>query len=335
MLRIERLVDGTQRHHGRFANRPRVADALAEHTGLARAVRRWRLKEWVGFMVVHPEWQLSFIMQDAKYLASSELFAFDRRDASVRSHEAVKPPLSLRLPVDLLDRSCRFQRGGYDLEYSFGGERGTHRIRFDVAASEEAPAVVGELLLDGAAGSAPLSVSGLLPGGSLYTYKAVFPVSGSVRIGDEDVTFDGARDLAIIDEHRSFLPYRTTWTWGTFAMRTDGGLVGANFATRPISPGAEEESALWFPGACEPLADITFTPHSDAPLSPRHIRSADGRLDVTFTPRARKEVKRQLGVFAVDYYALYGTYRGVVRGPEGEHEAADVAGVCEEMRARL
>lgn len=332
---IDRLVEDGRRRHGRFAARPPVVDPLDEFVGVGRALRRWRLKEWVGFLLVHPDWAFSFIMQDAKYLASSELFAYDRRADALHKHEAIRPPGALRLPADLLDGRCRFHHKGYDLEYAFGGDGGRHRLRVAMAATGGSPAVEGELELDGSAASAPLSVSSRLPGGSLYTYKAVFAVEGVLRVGDDEVAFDGGRDLAIVDEHRSLLPYRTDWTWGTFALRTDDGLVGANFATRPLPTGEEEESGLWVPGACERLADVSFEPTSDDPLAPWHIASADGRLDVTFEPSRRNAVRHQLGVFAMDYVNLYGAYTGVVRGADRSYDVAGVHGVCERMHARL
>src|SRR5699024_2617571 len=133
------------------------------------------------------------------------------------------------------------------------------------------------------------------------------PVSGALKVGDAEIVYDPDRDFAIIDEHRSLLPYRTDWTWGTFAMHADDGVVGANFATRPHRAGEEEESGLWYPGLCEPLSDITSEPASDDPLAPWTITSADGRLEVTFTPTRRNDVKHQLGLFAVDYFMMYGS----------------------------
>ena len=53
----------------------------------------------------------------------------------------------------------------------------------------------------------------------LYTHKALFPVSGAYVVGDRSYIFDPARDLAIIDEHKSFFPYVTRWLWGTLARR--------------------------------------------------------------------------------------------------------------------
>jgi hypothetical protein len=54
-------------------------------------------------------------------------------------------------------------------------------------------------------------------------------------------------------------------------------------------------------------------------------------LDVAFGPEGRKDVKHQLGVFAIDYFQLFGRYRGAVGG----YPVDGVHGVCESFRARL
>ncbi len=299
---------------------------------MARALRRLRLKEWVGFTLVHPDWFPSLIMQDANYLASSEIYACQRARHALYQHTANARGGSLALPARLLGSNPVFAKPGYRLEYEFGGDGKRHRLRLDIAATARAPAFSGELELHGDSASAPLSVSSRLPGGKMYTHKVLLPAEGLIRIGDTEIVFDPARDLAILDEHKSFFPYRTSWLWGTFGSYLSAGLLGANFVARPEVPGEQEESCVWTPDACEPLADIGFARRDPRdPLSPWHITSRDGRLDVTFEPEGRKGVKHQLGIFAIDYFQLFGNYRGTV----GSYPVDRVHGVCESFRARL
>lgn len=324
------LVEGGTRHYGRLAARPLVVNPLAEFSSATRTFRQFRLKEWIGFTLIHPDLYSSLIMQDAHFLASSEIYAFDRSRAALYQHAANARGGSLAMPAELSGR-CAFQRPGYVLTYDL--ETAQHLIRFDIAATSKAPAFRGELRLDAAHASAPLSVSSpLAPSGRMYTHKAIFPAEGTVRVGEETFTFDLARDLAIMDEHKSMFPYRTSWLWGTFGLRAaDGRLAGANFCSRASAPGAEEESCIWAADRCEPLADITFQPKSADPHAPWHIRSADDRLDVVFEPAGRKEVRHQLGLFAIDYFQLFGQYSGRLQGSSME----GVHGVCESMRARM
>ncbi|MEX0429177.1 DUF2804 family protein [Nocardioides sp. DS6] len=331
------VVDG-HRHHGRFAARPADVNPLDAYAGLRRGLAWLRLKQWIGWTLLHPELSSSFILQDAHYLASSEIYVRDAQGLVEHARNARGG--SLRLPRGLFPSSPRIGTPGYEIGYTWADEpAGTHRIRAEIAATAEKPRISVDLSLDGARASAPLSVSAPLPGGALYTHKAVFPAAGTVTVGERVHRFDPGRDLAILDEHHSALPYRTRWRWGTFATQASdaapGGILGANLAERPTVPGFEDESCLWLPGpdgpTVEPLGDLTFEPSADDPLAPWHVSSADRRLDVTFLPEDRKSVKHQLVLAEIDYWQLVGTYTGVVAG----RPVAGVRGVLESTRARL
>ena len=335
MLDPESLVEGGERRYGRLRSRPRTVNPLDEYAGGRRALRRLRLKEWLGFTLLHPDLYSSLIMQDAKYLCSSELYVHDRGAGELYQYARTARPGTVTLPADLVDSSTVFTRPGYRISYAFGGRQDRHTITVDIAAAGRVPALRGELHLLPLGASAPLSVSSRLPRGQLYTNKVVFPVEGALRLGEREFVFEAGRDLAILDEHKSFLPYRTAWTWGTVAVQSAEGVAGANFVDRPETPGEEEESCIWTPAGVEPLADIAFDQKELAPLSPWHIASADGRLDVTFTPEGRKDVRHQLGLFAIDYFQAYGTYRGSLRTGDTTVSLNGVHGVCERMDARL
>lgn len=341
---LDRLVADGIRRHGRFASRPVEVDPLDEFAEPWRGLHRLRLKEWVGFAVMHPDVWTSMIVQDAKLLATSELITF-RPAKGATHHQAVCRPTAVTLPKALFGQQAGVVRPGYELTYRFDEPGGRHRIHVEAAATSDQPAIVADLELDGASTPPPLSVSAPLPsssrlgaassGAAMYTYKCVYPTSGMLRIGDDEYTFDPRRDLAIVDEHRSSLPYRTRWVWGTFATHVGGTVVAANFAHRPRVPGSEDESCLWAPTAAEPLTDVDFAHDPSDPLAPWQIRSRDGRLDVTFDPLNREEVRRQLGVFAIDYFMLQGVYSGTVSVAGRTCEVAGAHGVCERMRARL
>ena len=326
----EQLVVNGFRRYGRFKARPHDVDPLDESSKISRNLRRFRLKEWVGFTLLHRELSSSMILQEAHYLASSKIYVRDQH--GMVEHSRNVRGGSLNLPHVLFPSKPAIDVKGYRIAYDWADKPdGKHRIRVSVEETPTQAAITMDLELDGATATAPLSVSSPLPGGSMYTHKVAYPASGTVTVGDRTYIFDPSRDLAILDEHRTSLPYRTTWLWGTFAELTPDGVIGANFAYRPIVLGTDEESCLWTTGACEPLADITFAQESNHPLSPWRISSTDGRLDVTFTPEDRKDVKHQLVLASIDYWQLVGTYTGTVAG----REIQNVRGVCESMRARL
>ncbi len=332
MTDLDRLTIGGRLQYGWMPTRPRRADPLDGARSPLTPLRRTRLKEWLGVFITHPEWSAGFLLNDAKYLTASDFHAYHWASDTLVTHATSG---GVRLPADVLDRVASATRPGYDICCEFGGDGGTHRIAIDLAADDDGPAVRGDLTLDGASASAPLSVSERLPRGSMYTWKQAFPVSGTLRVGEQTIEYLPTRDVLLVDEHRSLLPYRTDWDWGTFAFPTADGIVGANFASRPHRADQRGESGLWIDGGCEPLGEVTFTPAGDDPLDPWTITSDDGRLEVEFTPRRRKPTLIDYKVVIMDYFMMYGSYRGVLRGARRSHEVRDVHGSCERMHARL
>jgi hypothetical protein len=334
---METLVTHGRRATGLFATRPDQVNPLDAFTGPRRLAQRFRLKEWIGWTFMHPELSASMVLMDANYLASSEIYVRDAASQRLTQHSATARGGSLSLPESLYGSAPSIARPGYRIDYDLGRIGETHRIHVDIAAKGDEPAIRADLALDGSRTSAPLSVSQpLRPRGEMYTHKLVFPVSGTLTVGDRTYVFEAERDLVILDEHKTFLPYRTHWLWGTFATSTPDGIVGANFCERPDAPGTPGESCLWVPDAdkvatCVPLDPVAFVAESDEPLARWHGFSSDGALDVTFTPDGRKDVKHQLGVLAIDYWQLYGTWSGAV----GDRRVEAVRGVMEKMDARL
>lgn len=143
MYGSECLVDGGTRRYGRLQTRPANLNPLDEFTGLTRALRRLRLKEWIGFTLVHPGWFSSLIMQDANYLASSEIYACERATGALHQHAANARGGSLRLPAALPGGNPVFRRPGYRLEYEFSAGGAPHRLRIDITATATAPAFRG------------------------------------------------------------------------------------------------------------------------------------------------------------------------------------------------
>jgi hypothetical protein len=342
VITADALVEHRSRRWGRLAGRPDLVNPLDAFTGPRRRWESFRLKEWIGFTLIHPDWASSMIIQDAKYLATSEIYGFHRATGDLYERSAAGRGRA-QLPARLFDAGrCVFDTDGHRLEYAFDRDHDHHRILINISGSPARPAFSGELHLDAGRSSAALAVSSPLrrrqrpSAAAMFTYKVIFPACGELMIAGHRVVFDPARDVAILDEHRSHLPYRTDWTWGTFALQTPAGIVGANCTTRSQPPGTEEESCIWTPQGCEAVAGMSFTPLSPGRLAPTRVSADDGRLDLIFTPQGRKDATPQLVVASMNYFQQCGTYRGTVRGLDGTvYQIDDVPGVLERMHARL
>jgi len=331
-INAARIVENAKRHWGRFVKTP-IVNYLDEFKDIRRVFENFRTKEWAGFAIIHPDFYSAMILQDAKYVKSSEIHVYDLATRKLNNHSRTGGGPGFRLTDDLLHSSIHFKTKGYYIGYTFTDA--AVKIDIDIVATAAAKSFKGELILDATRQSNPLVVSTQLSStGRMYTNKIIYPAAGYLKVGDRCYDFDPQRDLLILDEHKSRLPYQTRWTWGTFALPVDGSIIGANFAARPQLSGQEEESCIWTPGRVEALSDIHFDKASDSDHSTWHIYSADGRLDVLFTPEGQKKVRHNFGIAGINYLQLYGTYKGILRGEEKTWNFEGIHGLCETMHMR-
>lgn len=308
---------------------------------LGGPLRRIRLKEWVGFGIIHPEWYLTTFVLDSKINSSILFQAFRRGTNQSVKHVQSRMGGRWRMPETLWDGRYEFAQGGFRMACHHHLEAGTHRIAIEAAAACGMPAVSAEITLtEDLTRVPPLVVS--LPVGvrnNLYTHKAPMPASGKVRIGAEEMVLEPARDLAIMDEHRSFLPYRTSWRWCTFAGRdASGRLVGLNFADHDYIADQEQwnENCLWVGETISMLGpgELVFDRADTA--KPWRIRDRQGRVDVRFFPEAKKSERHNLAIIRMNYFQCAGHFEGFVIGAADDKIPIDgFYGVAEMMDAHF
>ena len=267
----DRLVVAGTRRYGRLPTRPAVVDPLAEYHGLARARRRLRLKEWVGFTLLHPEVHSSLILQDAHYLASSEIYVYDRAAAVLHQHSATARGGSLNLPHNLMDNSCAIDRRGYRIAYDFSLQTGRHHIKIEIAATGEAPAIVADLTLN-----APrrARIVGEFAAARRADVHAQGDLSG-VRDAQVSATRGRLRPRTRPrDTRRAPVAAPVPDAVGLGDVRTcrPSRRAGRGELRQPAgSAGQPEESCLWTPGAsgmpgsCEALTDVASPSRPAAP----------------------------------------------------------------------
>jgi hypothetical protein len=223
------------------------------------------------------------------------------------------------------------------MQFSHNLTGGRHDIHIRIAKSRNAPALSVALVLhQDWPRVEPLVVSlPIAPDHHTYTHKAPLRLSGTIRIGDEEFSFDPGRDLGNLDEQKTFYPYRSKWTWGTFVVNTaEGRQVMLNFVNQMTPEGEQGEDALWVDGKLTLIPQPVITPLQ----MPGHFRiaTADGGVDVTFSAEGAKKEKRNFGVAALDYQQMYGVYSGRVLDASGHaHVIQDAFGAFEEMTARF
>ena len=99
-------------------------------------------------------------------------------------------------------------------------------------------------------------------------------------------------------------------------------------------PGSPE-SAVWVDGPPCGAGPVHFEGDFSDRDAPWHIRSADGGLDLVFTPEGRRAQNIDLKLVASRYVQPFGTFRGHLTAASGERiEVEGLPGVTEEHSAR-
>ena len=333
-----RLVDRGEVQFGVFKTPFRDINLLdADIYGLGgktpRGLRNFRLKEWQHFGIISKDHIFGTAVVNAKMMGVSWFYMFDRHTRLLTEHKQNTGTGKVTLARELWNDRCRYQGKGYDIDIHNYLDEGRHTLDVAIEASKMGPAVRAELVIreDLAAVQPLIVVLPLKPGRPMYSHKVPCPVEGRVRFGDLDVTLNSASDVVLIDVHKSFYPYRTNWDWATFAGYDDEGkLIGANL-THNIIPDDRDnnENAIWFGNTLSLLREARFQIPKRY-TDPWIIRTADRRVDLTFTPEGERKETINLGVFVSFYHQPFGTFSGTLVDDEGTtHEVKDICGVAE------
>lgn len=330
------LVENGQIHTGFFALPPRKLRLLDAPLVGPRPLRWLRLKEWVGFGIHHERFFGGILIQNAKIAGSGTVFLYDKVTARHLEWQLVDLPWRVRLPEVLWQGQSLCQSGNNFLRFDHDLDHGRHTLTAQVAETADMPALALTLVAhQDLATTDPLVVS--LPIGArhhTYTHKSPLRLEGSVRIGSEVHTFLPERDVANLDEQKTFYPYRSQWWWGCLATRTpEGREIMVNFVQQMTAHGQQGEDAVWIDGKLRLIPQPTI----EALDTPGRWRiEAPGALRLTFQAVGAKTEKRNFGVAKMDYAQHYGPYEGEVAAPDGTWLPVSGAfGALERMVARF
>jgi hypothetical protein len=296
-------------------------------------LRDLRLKEWQHFGIIHPHYYFGFVIFDAKYMAMSFFYVYDRNKRTFREHKS-KRFQGIKVPTDLFNDRGFFRHKGYAIEIENRLTQNFHTIAIDIQKKGKLPAVRGNITIhEDIVKHEPLvAVLPIAPHRPLYTHKNLCPVSGQIRIDQETIELQANRDLVLMDIQKTYYPKNTFWKWATFGGYTPAGdLVGVNLTKNMIEADDEvNENCLWLNGKLALLSGVDYRYNLKNVLQPWQMRTRDNRCDLTFQPEGERSEYLNFGIIKSDFHQPAGKFQGHVIDDNGRRvEIRDLFGVAE------
>ena len=340
---MERLLDTPDRavvdgrvQFGRFSRPFRQLNLLDAQCGIPRlcGLRRFRLKEWVHFGLIHHDWYLSMAMVDVGFLVTSWLHLFDRRNQTAFEYTRRLLPCGFRAPPNVWNDAAEVKTPGYKVFVHNHVEQQVHRLSIEVHAEKGLPAVSGSVVLhENPAQTQPLvALLPLGPNRPMFTHKSACPASGVLKIGNENVEFTPNRDVGLLDYHKAYYPRNTFWRWATFAtIDATGNLLGVNLTHNVIKNDERfNENCIWHGNSITLLGAARFE-IPKGPVQPWKIRTTDGAVDLELTPQGLRREHVNFGFARTVFNQPYGLYSGtLVDSASRKHTVEKAFGVAED-----
>ena len=297
-----------------WSSRPQVSCAMPGPWG--------RRKRWNHWCIVTPHWMLSLTQADVDYIGFGAVYFLDLQTGESVTHSQSR----------LFARGCELpespQHGhGFDhprLQLRIAEHPGRARLSVSV------PAIGGEMMqvsldiqrpphMDSVNLVAPLDEHGF----HATCRQVGLPVNGTVQWGDRHYSCNAGQSFASLDFGRGVWPLRSHWVRAAFAA--PGGIAG-NFGSGWTEHSGLSENALWFGGELQHLEQpVLIEQNPQDSMVPWRLSTADGRVDLIFTPRQKHTMCPKFGPLYASRQQWFGSFSGVLRGPKGERVPVDSA----------
>jgi hypothetical protein len=292
----------------------------AQIPGRPGVLGRLRLKRWQHMCIVHPEAVLTFAVVDAGFLRLGWARFIDRKTGESFEHGCKSPFLDMAIARSLMDDRTSLRTRGLTIDIHNELNASQHLVQ--VEASGGAPSIGAALTVH--ADWTPLVVN--LPlgrGRSMYSHKAVLPVSGSFEAGGRRYDCDRESAYAILDIHKAHYPRRTFWNWATLVGRSGGRTIGLNLTRNVVVDDSFHENGVWVDGELSLLSTARFDfSHEDR----WRVGTADGSVDLVFQAQGERREDLNLGLIVSRFRQRFGTFTGHV----GKHVLDSAYGLMED-----
>ncbi len=274
----------------------------------SRFRKKLLFKQFIFVGILGEDLMAGLAVVDLKYLANGFFYVFDRKAGSIVETKKLAPPFSSASIAPRPDvMKGRFSSG--DLRIVIDNNKVSARGR-DISLE-------AALNLDG---SDPLQICTRTSyRGWNFTRKSTpLELSGEIVVKGERFDVSSPSCMAMVDWTGGFMRRNTFWNWASSArVLPDGRAFGLNLSCG-VNETSYTENAFWLGGERTKVDTVDFVFDRENVLGKWRITSADGKIDLAFTPESHRGENVNLSVVVSTFSQLMGTFDGKLRSDSGE-----------------
>lgn len=314
-----------------------LSTTLWDGSGGLLSRRRLQRKGWLYGAVFDPRWIVGCAIADAGLIGSAFVYVFDRQNRCMIEHSALRP---LAFAADFQpaphgtwsfkqgQKSWRIEPLSHHLGWRFEFNHADLDVAFELYDNHSSISALNNAPSASSRGQATRPFH--------YTHKLTGAAAKlHLRIGDTQHELNDAR--GVFDFTLGYPPRATLWQWASWTGQLDDGrTLSGNLVAQTLNG---LENAVWIGAADGAKNDVIALPQAifdDLPTDTAqtwHIRTADDRLRMQFTPEGARSEHINLGILASDFTQPFGAFRGIWRDTNGSEHTLTGIGVVERHRA--
>lgn len=224
-----------------------------------------------------------------------------------------------------------FVKGKNSIKISATTVPGIRKVSVDVAGKVEIEATIDETTKYN-----PLAICSRAGyNGWVFTQKSASQVcNGTVRWGKKTLDLHAINALAAVDFSAGFMRRETFWNWASLSHHlSDGRRLGLNLAAG-VNETGNTENALWLDGRLIKVDMVDFQFDRYQTNNSWALRSADGIIDLHFTPAGQRKEKINALFMASNFTQHFGCFHGEIHLPDETIQISDAWGFTEDHFAK-
>ena len=293
--------------------------------------KRFKFNQFQFVALLSPKLIVGIAIVDLKLVSNAFVYLYRPDDGHFEEFSFMQP-LAKHTSIARYPNSGQalFKQGKNSLSIIADEGSAQRRVNVSLAGGLELAAVIDESNLTPLAMCSRAGYQGWV-----FTQKAAaLPCHGQVQWQGHATDLAAIKALASVDWTAGYMRGETFWNWASMsATLADGRRLGMNLAAGVNETGFTE-NALWLDGRLikVDMVDFQFSRYEAA--SEWRIRSADGLVDLHFTPAGQRKEKLNAVLMASNFTQHFGVFQGQIRLRNEVVEIDDVWGFVEDHYAR-